>query len=89
MDEVVSKGPDSIRQTPSDSDYYILDDVTSPEEPLIDSSRSSRNVSVSTGSRAFLHCTIDNAERKTVSGFECLEDGDVGDRVMVGMVVIG
>ena len=67
MDEELSKGPDSIRRTSSDSDYYILDDATNPEEPVIDSSRSSWNVSVSTGSRAFLHCTIENAERKTVS----------------------
>ena len=68
MDEELSKGPDStIRRSPSDSDYYILDEVLNAPSPVIDLARSSWNVSVSTGSRAVLHCTIDNAERKTVS----------------------
>ena len=58
-EEVSTKGP-------SDSDYYILDDAEILQAPAIDPRSSSRNVSVSTGSRAFLHCTIDNAQRKTV-----------------------
>jgi len=73
-DEILSTSYNFSRQlvsgaaSLSDSDYYFLDeDQDSGLDPVFLASMSSNNVSVSAGTRAHLHCTIENAHRKTVS----------------------
>ena len=72
-DEILSTSYNFSRQlvsgaaSASDSDYYFLDeDQNSGLDPVFLASMSSNNVSVSAGTRAHLHCTIENAHRKTV-----------------------
>ena len=70
-DEILSTSYNFSRRlvsgSASDSDYYFLDeDQDSGLDPVFLASMSSNNVSVSAGTRAHLHCTIENAHRKTV-----------------------
>ena len=66
--KTTSTSYNATKQQPSDdSDYYILNEENDfMAEPSFVRDKCSVNVSVSTGSRAYLHCTIENASRKTV-----------------------
>ena len=75
-DEILSTSYNFTRElvsghsSASDSDYYFLDeDQDSGLEPVFLAAMSATNVSVSAGTRAHLHCTIENAHRKTVMWF--------------------
>ena len=69
-DEILSTSYNFTRELVSGSDYYFLDeDQDSGLEPVFLAAMSATNVSVSAGTRAHLHCTIENAHRKTVMWF--------------------